>query len=432
MSLKKLWIVLLITVVAPFALFAAGGQEAAEEGGDVVISYHCWYPPEEILAPMIAEFEKLNPGIKVEVTKTEPDTHQQKVPVVLASKQKLDTMAVMNTDFVMQVEPYMADLEPLYSNAYGSDWEGKFQPSILTYSRGRTSGDLKMLPEGMNGSPVIYFNVEIFNELGLSIPETETDLMKTIATIKSKRPDLVPLAFRGKLPWLHTISAFGLYAQEEELWSFVRDDGKPYNSPEIVKMAQWWQSLYEKDIFAMDTLDIDNNSIGELFYGGNAAMMVHGAWMAGLLSEPYREKKNIGFEIGAFPYPAIKAGNTPTTAATPDMFFSVVNYSDHQEEAFKLMDFFIQGEGINLLAENFLIVPGKTDFVPNPELLTTDLARNSYKSIIDVLSNPQSALRQQDFLTTPFGKVLQNIALGGDVKESLDDFQKEIESGKFE
>ncbi len=430
MKRTNVFMFVVILALIPFAAMANGGAEETEDEG-VVISYHCWYPPEEILSPMIDVFEELNPGITVEVTKTEPDTHQQKVPVVLASGQKLDLMAVINTDFVSIVEPYMADLEPFYEDTYGSDWEKNIAPSIISYTRSRTHGDTKMMPEGFLGSPVIYYNVKIFNDLGLSVPETEADLMAVIRTIAAEMPDVMPIAFRGKLPWLHTISAFGLYAQEEELWSFVRDEGNPYNSPEIARMAEWWQSLYKQDILAQDTLDIDNNSISELFYSGNAAMMVHGTWMAGILSEPYREKNNINVEIGAFPYPSI-SGNQPTTAATPDMFFSVVNYSDHQEEAFKLMDFFILGEGIDLLAENFLIVPGKVGFEPDPDLLTTEIARQSYTSIADVLSNPQSALRQQDFLTTHFGKVLQGIALGADVRSSLDDFQKEIDSGKFE
>ncbi len=424
-----------LAIAAVFSLSGAG-ELTAEAADDVVtINYYCWYPPEEILNPIIEEFEQLNPGIKVVVTKTEPDTHKQKVPLALASGQPIDLLAVnANTSFIKQVSEHLVELPALYEKERGADWKGLFNDGVLDYMQSLTpDGSLKLLPEGYNGSPVVYYNGDIFKELGLSVPTSEAELKEIVDIIREKKPEIMPIAFRGKMGKLHAISAFGLYSQEQELWSGVRDDGKPYNSPEMAGLASWWQSLFTREILSQEVMDVDNNMISEVFFSGDAAMMIHGAWMAGLLSEQFRNEQGIEInEIGAFGYPAITEGNTPTTAATLDMLFGVVDYSEHKEEALKLLSFFVLDKGLEMLADNFLIVPSKTGFEVNEELLTSDVALEGYNNIVNTLSNPQNALRKQDSLTIPFGKVLQSIALGADVQESLDEFQKDAESGKYQ
>ncbi len=427
--MKKTMIGLLAMMAVQFLLL---GSIAL---GEVTLNYYCWYPPEEILNPIIEEFERQNPGIKVVVTKTEPDTHKQKVPLALTSGQPIDLLAVnANASFIEKVSEYLVELPPMYEKENGADWQGLFNDGVLDYMKTLTpDGSLKLVPEGYNGSPVIFYNGDIFKELGLSEPKTEAELKEIVDIIRDKKPEVIPLAFRGKMGKLHAISAFGLYAQEKELWSGVRDEGKPYNTPEMVKLASWWQSLFTREILSQEVMDIDNNMISEVFFSGDAAMMIHGAWMAGLLSEQYRQQQGIEIkEIGAFPYPEITPGNSPTTASTLDMIFGVVSYSKHQEEAFKLMNFFVLNDGIKMLADNFLIVPSKTGFEVNKDLLTSDIALEGYNSIVQTLSNTNNASRKQDALTIPFGKVLQSIALGADVQKSLDDFQKEVESGKYD
>ncbi len=430
-STMLFYVVLAIAVV--FTIGGAGVLKAEAADDVVTIKYYCWYPPEPILNPMIQRFEELHPNIKVEVNLTEPGTYQQKTPIALASGEEMDLVASFTrVSFVNQIKKFLDPLKPLMNEHRGEGWEQEFGDGVVETCRNYADdGELYILAEGYLGSPVMYYNTAMFREYGIDVPETVADLKAAGETIKAKNPDILPVVFRGKLPWLHTASAFGMYAQEKELWSVARQ-GK-YNTPEIIEMAKWWASLFEDDIISKDNLDIDNAMAAEIFYTGKAAIMVHGTWMAGLLSDGYRKANDVQIEeIGAFPFPAITPGNMPTTASTLDMGFGIAKNSKHKKEALQLMNFFLLDEGIDLLARNFLIVPGKRGFEVDKSLFKNDLELGSYNKLLEVLANPQDALREFDGKSTPFGKVLQSIILGQDAKEALDDFQRELDMGKYD
>ncbi len=414
------------------AMLWSGGLWQAEAAEQVTIKYYCWYPPDPIMNPLIERFEELHPNIKVEVNKTEPGPYQQKTPVSLASGEQMDLVASFTrVSFVNQIKNFLTPLQPLMDEYHGKGWEQKLVDGVVETCRNYADdGKLYILGQGFLGSPVMYYNASLFREYGLTVPETIADLKQAVETVKSKNPDIMPIVFRGKLPWLHTASAFGMYAQEKELWSVARQ-GK-YNTPEMVEMATWWARLFREDIISKDTLDVDNAMAAELFYTGKAVMMIHGTWMAGLLTEDYRQKNDVQIqEIGAFPFPAITPGNSPTTASTLDLGLGIAKHSKHKKEALELMNFLLFGEGAQMMADNFTLVPVKQGLEVKRDMFATDLAREGYERIRTALANPQNALREFDEKSTPFGKVLQSIVLGQEPKEALDDFQREIDMGKY-
>lgn len=430
--MKKKNFILFLFVLLAMSLFANGNKEAPEGEEQVVLKYMTWYPPQNVMNGIITSFEKKYPNIKVEVEINEPGAHVQKLPIMLASGEDIDVMGVM-VEIAKQVKPYLTNLDPVLSEQYGSDWGNQFNPGTLDWARNMTeSKDVLIIPAGKLASPVVYYNAKLFRELGISPPKTMDELMEIITVIQTKRPDIIPVSFRGKLYWLHAISAFGIWGQENpELLKKVNNLEIPYNSPEVQKMAEWWASLFEKGIISKDTLDIDNNIINEIFYGGDAAMMIHGSWKSGLLSRAYREANDVALEeIGAFLFPSL-SGNDPTTATIYDISLGINKNSKHPKEAGLLLSHILLEEGLTQLVDNFIIFPSKRDFIVNTEAFVDEAGQTGFQTLIEGISNPLNPERFFTPATKEFGRILQSGAIAGEYRDLLNKFQEDAVSGKF-
>src|ERR1035437_9600521 len=148
-----------------------GSTPAPTVAAPVTIKFWTWFPPLESTQKMIAQFEKENPGITVELTELESTVYQAKLPLTLAGSEKVDLVAVQTSTMVDQIKGNLQPLTPLLNQYVGPDCAKQVNPKGIEQSKKLASdGQQYIMPLGSLGSAIGYYNAEIFKKYNLTVP----------------------------------------------------------------------------------------------------------------------------------------------------------------------------------------------------------------------------------------------------------------------
>src|SRR5258708_28170091 len=176
-----------LVVVVALVLVAVPSVSQAQDV--VTLKYHTWYPPQSALEPIIDQFQKDNPNIKVELDVQVSTKYQQSLPLSLNSGEALDVVGVQSGLMVEQIRANLQPIDPLFVKYIGKDWQNQFVPANLKTAEGLASdGNLYFMPLERLGSAAGFYNGAIFDELGLTAPPTYPDLVTVPNTIRATRP----------------------------------------------------------------------------------------------------------------------------------------------------------------------------------------------------------------------------------------------------
>jgi raffinose/stachyose/melibiose transport system substrate-binding protein len=180
-----------------------------------------------------------------------------------------------------------------YSKQYG--WE-----DILydwAYGASCYQGKLYSLPAGFEGMGM-YYNMDVMNEHGWSIPKNLDELETLMANIKEA--GLIPLSFgnsnyQGQVDHLYS-TILSTYSGPETVKEAINGDIK-FDDPEMVKsidlLKKWWDEGYIMDQASQSaTTDDEIAFLGD----GRAVMAISGTWMGNQLVQSYPDC-NWNFEL---------------------------------------------------------------------------------------------------------------------------------------
>lgn len=238
-----------LPIVGALALLAgacgSGGESSQASRGPVTITFANWADSEQATRPgidqMISQFEASHPNIKV---KSEPISFsdightlvlrvQSGNPPDIAEVSGNDTFAVAATGALASLDSRIT-----------GDLKSSLIPSELKVSNYK--GHLIALPWTVN-PPGLWYNKKLMAGAGLdpnSPPKTVDDLMKDMAAIKAKYPDVLPLGLDT------TNRDFSLTSN----WSWMKTFGaQPFsgstasaNTPEMKAYLSWMRDLAQK------------------------------------------------------------------------------------------------------------------------------------------------------------------------------------------
>lgn len=159
----------------------------------VTINFWTWYPSAEEYEPLIKEFEE-ETGIGVELFVIGSADYQKKLPLALASGEKIDVVGVQ-PNMANQLTTFLEPLEPMLNEKY-PEWKDNFNEEDLRQCKQVTDGELYMLNNGSVGDWFIFYNADMIEELGLEVPTTYAEWSNFNQTIrKEKKPDVIPFAY---------------------------------------------------------------------------------------------------------------------------------------------------------------------------------------------------------------------------------------------
>jgi raffinose/stachyose/melibiose transport system substrate-binding protein len=274
----------------------------------------------------------------------------------------------------------------------------RFVPASL--SNVTFDGKIWGVPVENSAIAVIWYNKAIFDEYGLTPPETLDELMAIAETLKEN--DIIPFALANKTKW--TSSMYFMYLVDrlggpEVFANAATRSGGSFEDPVFVQAGEMVQEMVEKGYFneGFNGLDYDTGQSRQLLYSGKAAMELMGNWQISTMrsENPEFESELLGF----FPFPAIEggAGDPSNVVGTVgDNYYSISSACEYPDEAFEMITYLIDDESIPMRAAAGRIPPVKGFEADDPAL----------QEIIDLIGNAASVqLWYDQYLPPELGEV---------------------------
>lgn len=306
MKMKRM----LATVVSASMLFgmtAFADTETPVTGKmitDEDVSLEIWMinDREQHFTEAIAAYQEIHPNVEIEIS-------------------YFDTSTMKNNCMASAASGTMPDCFYSYSGAIGSyyalngfainldeyasenDWGNIFREEALELAK--WDGSIYGIPMTYNTFDVLY-RLDIFEELGLSEPETWDDFENCLAVLKEN--GITPFAIGNSSAWdLSRLFSFTLdaIAGNEEYDKLCKEQTADWSTNEYVKATlEKLKEWYDKGYFLDGFMTLEPNDARNLWYAGEAAMRVDG-FIWNMISND-REMS----DYGVFHLPSYNEGQT--------------------------------------------------------------------------------------------------------------------------
>lgn len=182
------------------------------------------------------------------------------------------------------------------------------EPAAISTIEKLYGGAFNFLPYQFNIEGIFY-NKALFEEHGISEPQTWDELVAANETFKAA--GLTPMAASGEQGWPITrlISGHIFRSLGPDALKKVQDGEAKLTDPEYVASAQAIADLGAAGYFGENVTSLDYNGATNEFLTGNAAMIYMGTWLLGNINDPEQNLLDGGAEaVGFMPYPAVEGG----------------------------------------------------------------------------------------------------------------------------
>lgn len=348
----------------PAAEQPAAEQPAAEPAGEpVTLEFTQWWEPElpagEFRA-LMDEFEAQNPGIKVElISGPYASTKEQVIAGAVAGTMSdvvgLDGAWV--SDFVKQGS--IANLSDLMKQAGYDDSELASQIQL--------NGSTYMIPV-VNFVYPVFVNLDLMEQAGIANPPASRSEFTDAAT---KLTD----ASNNVYGWVLPLSMEQPNGIQNDVMSWVwasggsmMKDGQPdLTNAEVRGAMEYIKGLYDAGVIAPGSFSMKEQDKVEEFTNGRVGMMVDSLAHINLIRE---RNPDLKFAITALPAEDGYSGKRGLPYASWGIGISAT--SEHQAEAWKLVQFLMSAETNSKLSSIANAFPGNVnstpDFVQTDEL----------------------------------------------------------------
>lgn len=304
-----------------------------------VIKFASWGSQSEIeiLKPIIYDYEKQNPNIKIEFMHI-PQNYFQKIHLLIASNSAPDVIFINN----LYLPVYANFLEDL-SNKIDKTEYFKQGLQALSYD-----GKTLAIPRDISNM-VVYYNKDLFDKYNIPYPEknwTLDDLLRI--SLKFQKNGIFGISFEDNplfyLPYL-TSNGGDFY------------DLKSANSQNALK---FYADLRNKYNVAPKKSQSASLTMAQMFLQQKIAMQVSGRWLV----PKYRTTADFNWDIINFPEG--KAGSIVPTDASG---WAISKSSKNKTEALKFIEYLSDKENITKMTASGLITPARIDVANSKEFL---------------------------------------------------------------
>ena len=325
-----------------------------------VVTFASWGSRSEvaIIKPILENFEKENPTIKVDFMHI-PQNYFQKIHLLFASNTPPDVIFINN-----QYLPVYANaglLEPLQA-------DGNFyQKSLKAMSWKNT---LYAVPRDISNL-VIFYNRDIFKSNGIPSPSADWTFDDFIKISKKLTHDGVwAISFEeNSLYYLPYLMSEGGGILSDDLSRLIVDDEKSR------KGLQFYADLRKKYHVAPLREESASATMAQLFLQGKLAMHLSGRWLV----PKYREEATFDWDVVEFP-----KGDEGSIVPLDSSGWAIAKASKHKEAAKLLVLYLSSKDSSQKFAKDGLIVPARRDVAESTYFLDNQKPRNA-RAFINVI-----------------------------------------------
>lgn len=332
MKMRLVWIVFSILMTCCLLLTGcAADNGGVNADGTKTIRIMMWgNGPSEVSGDrqIIEEFEKQNPGIKVEIVVAPYDNIMQKFVTMSAGNNQPDLVWIQDTFLADFAEKgLLLDLDNFFKEK-GMNKEDWLPGAI---QRGSWNGKLYALPRDLITINIAY-NKDMFDKAGVPYPKDNWTWNDFLDAAKK----LTIRDAKGRTTQFGMTSYSWQEAIVENGGALFSQDGSKVlmDSPNTIEALQWVADLTNVHHVAPTTAE--SQGLGDLFLAGKAAMTFSGPWNW----KAYTEEAKFKFDVAEVP--AGRAGNKSQLLGLP---IAIGSQTKHPEEAWKLLEYLTHGGG---------------------------------------------------------------------------------------
>lgn len=413
MKKKVLSMVLVGAMAASLCGSVTVSAEEASIGGSLVIWEHTDQFTEPLKA-VVEGFQELYPDVEVEMEIKTSDQYYNLLQTAMQAGETPDvfwTNGLATTHYGSYVNGgYLMDLT---DKVDFSLYEGTTAMNIVTMDDGKVYST----PTAETGGRAVFYNKDIFAELGLEVPTTFEEFEAVLAAIAET--DYTPIAFCATDPW--TV----LFQFEPVLNGMHVDWVKEYeetgtvavNDERVVdafnKMLEW----AEKGYYGNGYLGVDGSGAILAFSKGEAAMTIDGTWNIATINE-----NNPDLNYGAFQIPT--ADGEQPMVGTNSCGYAVSADTENPDAALAFVNYFASAEGQTRWINTLASIPCTSAIVSEDgvvnEVASFDYLTESYYNILGYLADPEA----EETATAVWEADQCAVFAGGiDVQTFVDDLQ---------
>lgn len=297
---------------------------------------------------------------------------------------------------------------------------------ILPYVKDQTihKGKVYGLPHWEASVSGMLYNKEIFADLGIEAPTTQTEFMAACETIKEAGITPMYLAFKDVWPFLYQFPMDTIVKDQEILDKLNSNEIEYADIPEVKLIVEWFKEMTDKgyigDKFTTNTWDYAPEALGT----GEYAMMT--AWDTWLYTDLDKAFPGEGDKFGVMP--AFMGTPEQGTFEGPNVSLLLANKnSENSEAAIEFVNFLASPENYNIAFDGINTAPvfkGQTTNISTPQYAEAE-------EWIDKVGNPSIAWGNIIGYTQNEGaKCLQDVMLGNKTVDeglaAMDEDRKKI------
>jgi len=238
-------------------------------------------------------------------------------------------------------------------------------------------GKVWAMPWDVASTSAVFYNVDMFKELGLSEPSTFAELVDISNKIKEEK-GIIPWIHQGKAPWMWPMWFFETFAQTSgnkslELTGDFLAGNRKFTSPEEVAAFEAIAQFYQDGILTQESLDTDTEGMRAAFAQQKAAMFYGGTW-----EMPNVRDAVTDFEVGVFEFPLVvdTAGVVPQHGGGPDGCLAIPGFAPKEniDLQAQFLEFVSRKEFANKILQPALpLLPVLTNVPPVDDPLAPEL-----------------------------------------------------------
>lgn len=357
MSRKCIAIVLVIILV--------GSAVPLATAQDDTITLDLWFNSDEVLdrynEAVIAAFEEQYPNVDIVYSPYANEVYKTALQVAIGSDDPPDIFFNWAGDdtFRLVREGHLVDLTP-YAEEFG--WYDAISPAALDAFA--QDGKLYAGPYSQEVK-YVYYNLSIFEEQGIEIPQTFDELLGVCQTLREA--GITPMAFGNQERWegVHYLTIFNQKMAGEDTilrdYSLESPEGELFTDVGYVLAFQRLLDMQDAGCFQDAPNSTTPDAAAALFYLEQTAMYYQGTWLVQSLMQNDFEGKYGMFRMPPMTDPDAK-GNQNYVLLGPNGL-EVSSKTAHPDAAAQFVDFYVSQESQSMLVEMTGRIPSRSDAV---------------------------------------------------------------------
>ena len=340
---------LLLSACAP----SATSGDSADDGDEVTLKVWSWRTEDvEAYNRIFDVFEEQHPNITVEFEAFQNTEYNQILTTGLAGSDGPDVPMVRAYG---QLQPNIeaGQLEPIDGKVEGID---EIAPSVIAGAKGKADGKTYAVPLATQTLQMFY-NKAIFEEHDLEVPTTWDEFIEV--NEKLLTAGVTPMALGAKDDWILPIfsdiigsARYGGSEFEEKVLAGETD----FTDPDYVAALQLVSDVQK--YLTPDVVGVSYTDSQIQFTSGQAAQFPGGSFEIATFRN---QAPDLEFGSYQVPVPDGAVLDAPVSPAYADGNFAVNTKSEHQDEAFELLNWLATPEFGQLVADElnqFSAIPG--------------------------------------------------------------------------